>query len=78
MTIKFQEAFTNDGTPLYDTPGLQENNKAKAIEAGRQITQGMALGGFFKIIFVIRCVGKKHALKKYEEFILNTSCFCTM
>ena len=23
-------------------------------------------------------IGKKHALKKYEQFILNTSCFCTM
>ena len=23
-------------------------------------------------------IGKEHALKKYEQFILNTSCFCTM
>ena len=23
-------------------------------------------------------IGKKHALNKYEQFIRNTSCFCTM
>ena len=23
-------------------------------------------------------IGENHALKKYEQFILNTSCFCTM
>ena len=23
-------------------------------------------------------IGKKHALKKYDQFIRNTSCFCTM
>ena len=23
-------------------------------------------------------VGKKHASKKYEQFVLNTSCFCTI
>ena len=23
-------------------------------------------------------IGKKHALKKYDQFTLNTSCFCTI
>ena len=23
-------------------------------------------------------IGKKHALKKYDQFVRNTSCFCTM
>ena len=29
-------------------------------------------------LLVTATIGKKRALKKYDQFILNTSCFCTM
>ena len=32
----------------------------------------------FKVVVSKASIGKKHALKKYERFILNTSCFYTM
>ena len=27
---------------------------------------------------ITETIGKKHALKKYDQFFRNTSCFCTM
>ena len=55
LTVKFMEGKTRDGTAIYDTPGLQENNNEKAADAAKEITRGMKAGGSFKIIFVVRC-----------------------
>ena len=32
---------------------------------------------FFIAIYYNVIIGKKHALKKYDQFTLNTSCFCS-
>ena len=69
--FNFDSAFTYDeqhqnkyGTGSKNT--FQSAFKYNNMQAGRQRGH-LALD-----------IGKKHALNKYEQFVLITSCFCTM
>ena len=89
MTIKVSDV--NDNAPKFELPDYQAHNVDEDIPIGTSILKVKAAdadsGSNADIEYYVsddhftvnsKGIGKKHALKEYEQFILNTSCFCTI
>ena len=59
------------GASMFDRPGM-----GGSIAFRNSMTA--TLFSFNKENNTENSIGKKHALKKYDQFIRNTSCFCTV
>ena len=60
--------------------GVKNPNILKFLDLFEYASQFHIIWFYLEETFyqISKRIGKKHALKKYEQFIRNTSCFCTM
>ena len=52
-----------------------EKEKIEVIPLNLEKPTGLEMGDFLPMKFQMMGLGKEHALKKYDQFDLNTSCF---